>query len=438
MLDTTVRKRAFVPLAMAMLLLGTLWTASPAEASHRIYRPTRFDDPPPNGCRPRNCSLREAILAANNHGGKDTIVLKQGTYELTRGGTDDTASAGDLDVLGRVTVRGAGPGKTRIRQTAGDRIFEVLAGKLTVRDLTIRGGNAGNEDGGGIMVNANTKLTVRSSRIVNNHVDGGSGEGGGIYAYTPTVVKIIRSLIKGNSAGDTGGGIDLEGTSTIRKTTVKSNTAGTEAGGVENLGTMTIKESTISKNAVQDGVGGGIWNQAKLTVINSTISGNKVNRGGGGIAQSNGVGDYTRLVNSTIARNVADRDQSDGLNHNGGGIFSWQGAIRLTNTIVADNIDRSPGTVHRDCSIVADSVTLKGGNLIEKVAGCPRSGAVGKLLKRDPKLLALQGNGGPTKTHALQPASKAVDAATRRLAPARDQRGVPRDRRPDLGAYELV
>ncbi|HUG88113.1 MAG TPA: choice-of-anchor Q domain-containing protein [Actinomycetota bacterium] len=61
-----------------------------------------------------------------------------------------------------------------------------------------------------------------------------------------------------------------------------------------------------------------------------------------------------------------------------------------------------------------------------------------KLIKKDPKLRALRNNGGPTRTHALRPTSRAVNSATKQLAPRRDQRGVRRDGRPDLGAYELA
>ncbi|HEX6261929.1 MAG TPA: choice-of-anchor Q domain-containing protein [Actinomycetota bacterium] len=70
------------------------------------------------------------------------------------------------------------------------------------------------------------------------------------------------------------------------------------------------------------------------------------------------------------------------------------------------------------------------------MAGCARTGALGKLIKRDPKLKALRSNGGPTRTHALKQGSRAIGRATKKLAPKRDQRGILRDGKPDLGAYE--
>ena len=55
-----------------------------------------------------------------------------------------------------------------------------------------------------------------------------------------------------------------------------------------------------------------------------------------------------------------------------------------------------------------------------------------------PLLGPLADNGGPTNTMALPAGSPAIDAADPALAPAADQRGRPRDPRPDIGAFEFV
>jgi len=61
-------------LAVALLVVvcGILLLA-PAAARAAGYTPTRTDDPPPDGCRPDDCSLREAVIAANAGGGFDFI-----------------------------------------------------------------------------------------------------------------------------------------------------------------------------------------------------------------------------------------------------------------------------------------------------------------------------------------------------------------------------
>jgi hypothetical protein len=57
----------------------------------------------------------------------------------------------------------------------------------------------------------------------------------------------------------------------------------------------------------------------------------------------------------------------------------------------------------------------------------------------DPKLGPLADNGGPTLTVALLPGSPAIDAGNTSLAPATDQRGVPRpfSLAADIGAFEF-
>src|ERR1700682_1707889 len=45
------------------------------------------------------CTLRAAVQEANATLGADTIVLPAGTFKLTIVGDDDTAAAGDLDIL---------------------------------------------------------------------------------------------------------------------------------------------------------------------------------------------------------------------------------------------------------------------------------------------------------------------------------------------------
>ena len=64
--------------------------------------------------------------------------------------------------------------------------------------------------------------------------------------------------------------------------------------------------------------------------------------------------------------------------------------------------------------------------------GCPEGGSnrVGGL-----SWGPLADNGGPTPTHKLQKGSEAIGHAGKD-APARDQRGVKRDSKPDIGAYE--
>lgn len=63
--------------ATALCILG-----SSAQAA--TFEVTRTNDPAPNGCKKRDCSLREAVIAANNRNGADAIVLpRRATYRLS-------------------------------------------------------------------------------------------------------------------------------------------------------------------------------------------------------------------------------------------------------------------------------------------------------------------------------------------------------------------
>src|SRR6185503_3437032 len=79
---------------------------------------TRSDDPAPSGCVVGDCSLREAVIAANANAGADTIVFNAGVNPvLSRTGTDNAASLGDLDINDSVTIMGNGSGSTLINTT---------------------------------------------------------------------------------------------------------------------------------------------------------------------------------------------------------------------------------------------------------------------------------------------------------------------------------
>jgi hypothetical protein len=64
--------------------IRSIWRRRAAAAA------TRFDDPLPDGCAPSDCSLREAVMAANGSAGS-TITLAAGVYSLTIPGADDGA-----------------------------------------------------------------------------------------------------------------------------------------------------------------------------------------------------------------------------------------------------------------------------------------------------------------------------------------------------------
>ncbi|MEM9176901.1 MAG: hypothetical protein AAGC67_16895 [Myxococcota bacterium] len=98
------------------------------------------------------CTLRAAIQEANHPAGASVppltgIALPPGAITLALAGTgEDAAATGDLDVTGRVIVRGAGPETSFVDADTTDRVFELPdtapEAVLVLRDVGIHGGLA--------------------------------------------------------------------------------------------------------------------------------------------------------------------------------------------------------------------------------------------------------------------------------------------------------
>jgi len=397
-----------------------------------------------------DCSLREAIIAANANPGTDIISLPSGTYMLTIPGTnEDVAATGDLDITDNLIINGASTA-TIVDGSSIDRVLHVTSSiSVTINSITIRNGNPGiGNAGGGIYINPGSSLHITDSNISDNLTASGNC-GGGIYNLGD--LTVAYTTINNNTAS-TGGGICNLGTLTVTNSIIRDNIYVSTffsggGGGIHNSGVATVTTSTISGN---DTIG-GVSNKGTLTLINSTVSGNDAIGSGGGIQNSgftlNGVPVTAtlNLDNITITNNTADSD-NNGFG-DGGGVYSGEFSIvKVKNTILAGNEDM--GTQAPDCSGELDS---QGYNLIGNGTGCTFTSTTGDQIGTngspiDPLLGLLQNNGGPTFTHALLSNSPAIDAGspngcTDNLGSliTTDQRGTirPRGVSCDIGAYEL-
>lgn len=96
-----------------LVFIALLLIAPGADAQEILV--TRFDDPVPDGCTPVDCSLREAVLAANaDPATYDDIRLGAGSYQI-----NDTP----LEVTGPTRILGAGRTQT---QVIGDGFTDLL------------------------------------------------------------------------------------------------------------------------------------------------------------------------------------------------------------------------------------------------------------------------------------------------------------------------
>ncbi|MDH3303714.1 MAG: CSLREA domain-containing protein, partial [Gammaproteobacteria bacterium] len=102
--------RLLMMIACAVLLVGLL----PVQTQAATFTVTKTADTNDGTCD-ADCSLREAIVAANTSGGSDTVSVPAGTYNLSITGTGENAAAtGDLDISDTLTLTGAGAASTII------------------------------------------------------------------------------------------------------------------------------------------------------------------------------------------------------------------------------------------------------------------------------------------------------------------------------------
>ncbi len=216
-----------------------------------------------------DCSLREAVNAANALAGPDTIDLPTGTYALTianTAGQENAGAEGDLDISGDLTLIGNGPSGTIIDGNAIDGVLHILTGVVDISRVTIRNGNSPS-DGGGVLIDGGT-VTIDESAIVDN---GCAGLGGGIQNSSGSLT-VSDSTVSGNTA-NAGGGIGNFGPLTLTNTTVSGNSCTNDAGGIgSGPATIQLQNVTVTNNAAGT-VGGGL-ELVNANVTNSIIAGN--------------------------------------------------------------------------------------------------------------------------------------------------------------------
>lgn len=405
------------------LVLGLLMVAS-APAAAATFKPSRFNDPRPDGCKPSDCSVREAVIAANKRSGRDTIRLAKGTYELTREeapSDPNNSRRGDLDLIDDANVVGAGARKTALDAGSSTDVGGILhvqgsSNAYALRDLTLQHG-AATDPGGGIRAdNVGGSLSVVRVKVTDNY---SASSGGGIYSAAAEL-KVTKSTIADNRADSQGGGIFLPATggagpaiTSIRSSTISGNRAAGDGGGLAANGTDV----------------GGFPNPPQATVLNSTFALNETSGSGGGVRAVQGA--TVALDNVTVAHNDAETDGA-GLG-TGGGISraASAGPFAIGDVLVADNTVGATGN-GAEC---AGAFSGQNGNVVQLQMGTACSIGGGLSEPADALIGPLANNGGSTKTVALLDGSAAIEFAE--SCPAKDQRGLTRPAVDcDAGAFE--
>jgi CSLREA domain-containing protein len=393
-----IQKAKIILISTTAILFGLFTTIHAA-----TFTVTRADDRNMTCNSNADCSLREAVNAANGAAGSDTITFNSmssvqlaaalpgiTTTIIINGGSGVTVSGDAANFTFRVfTVTGTGNLSldnltvNNGKEILGGGLYNQTGGTVSITNCSFSGNRATVTAGGaifndGLMTLTNTVLIVNSA----------SGRGDGIHNGTNGNLTLTDSTVSFNGdsmkpSGTGGGGISNDGTLTVNRSTIYGNLTGGNGGGIFTLfGTVNLTNSTISFNSAFAGNGGGIYsdNGGTVTITNCTVT-----------------------------------DGNQGLT--GGGIYHGSGTIYLRNTIVAGNT----GTT--SAPDVFGNYNAPAFNLIGKSNGASgfTNGVNGNIVGTiampvDPLLAAIANNGGATQTYALMSGSPAVNTGSNALA----------------------
>jgi Bacterial Ig domain len=377
-----------VKVATLAALLCAVFLALAGTASANVFNVTTTNDDV-GTCDPGDCSIREALAAAQANPGEDTVNIPAGHYVLTNGElqTDDFGNT--------TNIVGHSARDTIIDANGQSRVYFVNDGTINLSHVTITGGVAAGND------------------------PDASGEGGGIF-FNGQQMNLDHVAVVGNKA-------------------LSQPDFGAQGGGVFANEAMTITNSLVSGNLADatgatfsGGQGGGIFANEPVDMTNVTVSDNVASPAppqatfphaqGGGIF----VNETSSWKHVTIAGNSASGDDA------GGGVFFNENTTVANSLIAGNTVD---GTA-QDCVVNSSTITEQGHNL-QGTSGCDFT-AAGDITG-DAVLGGLANNGGETDTRALLTGSPAINSAGADVCASTDQRDLPRPALGgcDIGAFEV-
>ena len=307
-----------------------LAASSQASATFTVNSTADTDD---GTCDSSNCTLREAINAANSATGADEILFSvSGTITLSTSLPSITDTAG-------LTLSGPADG-IAVSGNHTVAVFHVAPNAaFTLQSLTISDGQAGIGSGGAIQNQG--ALTVTHCAFLRNHANAG----GAVHS-------------------------DDGGSMLISSSTFFSNTAAT-GGAIRNgMSTTAIANSTFVSNTAD--YGGAITNASgwSVNLLNSTFSGNGaassgvLHNGSGAIRVRN-----TIVANSSVGANCSGTITNQGNNIDSGSTCGWastNGSMSNTDPklgALADNGGETETMALLPGSPAIDGVTYNAPNL---------------------------------------------------------------------------
>ena len=237
-------------------------------------------------------------------------------------------------------------------------VIEIIGDleKIIIDGFTISGGNAGENDGGGILIDGSAVTLKNLTFIGNSAASGGAlyeknsttliqdclfigneAESGGAIRSS-SLLTVKNCLFRNNLADDEGGGLLIDSRDTTISDCIFLNNTAAFGGAVSNgiSSSPLLKECIFEGNFARTG-GGGIYNRTSFAhVFNCIFIGNSSSGSGGAIYNTDNLGWVSggsgpRYTNCVIRDNFATL--------NGGGIFNIPGPTANQNCIVTDDWD---------------------------------------------------------------------------------------------------
>ncbi len=443
------------------------------------------------------CSLREAISAANNNAAfsdcpagsaaiPDVIDLPDGVFTIALAGvSEDSNATGDFDINDSAGLRIIGDDTTETIIDGGgvDRILHVLAGSLELNSLTLQNGrapattpegaainyvtpggtldiidthifsNSAATNGGGIVLQGSGVVLNISNTIFQNNLadDAGAfdGDGGAIEnTGADNKITILDSTFIANQSQEKGGAIHHQADNAVmvvKRSTFLSNSvraAGSGSGGAIASGAeVHIEQSALLDNEAQN-IGGGIYHFSRtLSITNSTFSGNQAVTRGGAIELftfGSSASPADVFLNNVSIINNSALSEGGGISNN-----TPPGIYEIANSIIAQN----SAPTGPDCFSAVSPITSRGYNLIGQAESSCWISNTGDITGSTASPLAPEVDDlqGTPAVHPLKFDSPAVDAGNP-LTPdgdfnkcaMTDQLGTVRPQADycDIGAYE--
>jgi hypothetical protein len=233
-----------------------------------------LDSVAPYALTGRDASGKISLRSANATACADIVIVPVRLFRLLLpGANEDRAVSGDLDITGRLTIRGAGTARTIIDAQSLDRVMHIHTGQVQISKLTLRNGSA--FSGGGLFIESG-QVTLNQVNVTNNLAQGGDGVDG------MPGTSSFPGAPGASATGTAGGG---------------GGSAGQSSGGgiFVRAGSLSLMNSSVSMNTVRGGFGG-------VGVARSGACGQSGGAGEGGTVGVGGKGGNARIARSARQR----------------------------------------------------------------------------------------------------------------------------------------